>query len=518
MIPLATTALLLPILAAAPTPSGLRGATRLDLRTHTCVEPETRAMLRAAAEARAPQHGAPAPEGAPATYTFYPQAGNWGGDLLPPGFVDIDPKPRAFADYTCNHYTYDGHAGIDTGIRNFDMQAIGIPVFAALDGEVIWATDGEPDMNLECIGAGNIIGIDHGGTHLSWYYHLANGSVAVEVGQQVVAGQQIALAASSGCSFGPHLHFETWFNDQVVEPFAGPCRPGASGWTAQPPLNEDNRLVDFGFTTTDLEGVAGLPFAMPTDAQIPIDHSGVFFWVQTVNLPERATWRVRWFTPNDELIEDSGEVPFDNDTLWRYAWFWWGYDLPELHAETGTFRMELSFSGKVMIDAPLDIVAQPDPAFNRPPEPIALTLDPPTPAPGDVISCRVESSLTMDDLDWDLVRYRYVWDVEGAVVRDVVTAAMSDVIPRDTAAPGQTLTCTVTPSDGKSDGPTAQVSHTFTPPCPADLTGDGQVNSADLNTILAAFGASDAGDTDEDGDTDSADLNTVLAQFGTGCP
>ncbi len=54
--------------------------------------------------------------------------------------------------------------------------------------------------------------------------------------------------------------------------------------------------------------------------------------------------------------------------------------------------------------------------------------------------------------------------------------------------------------------------------CPADLTGDGQIDSTDLNIILAAFGTSDAGDTDGDGDTDSADLNTVLAKFGAGCP
>lgn len=53
--------------------------------------------------------------------------------------------------------------------------------------------------------------------------------------------------------------------------------------------------------------------------------------------------------------------------------------------------------------------------------------------------------------------------------------------------------------------------------CTGDLSGDGVVNSADLNTLLAAFGASASGDLDRDGDTDSADLNLLLAAFGDEC-
>ena len=56
------------------------------------------------------------------------------------------------------------------------------------------------------------------------------------------------------------------------------------------------------------------------------------------------------------------------------------------------------------------------------------------------------------------------------------------------------------------------------PPCPGDVTGDGQVDLADLNAVLANFGqASDIGDTNGDGTVDLADLNTVLAAFGTAC-
>ena len=56
------------------------------------------------------------------------------------------------------------------------------------------------------------------------------------------------------------------------------------------------------------------------------------------------------------------------------------------------------------------------------------------------------------------------------------------------------------------------------PDCPADVTGDGQVDLADLNLVLAQFGqASGSGDTNDDGQVNLADLNEVLGAFGSGC-
>ncbi|XHC25519.1 MAG: hypothetical protein ACFHWZ_04310 [Phycisphaerales bacterium] len=57
-----------------------------------------------------------------------------------------------------------------------------------------------------------------------------------------------------------------------------------------------------------------------------------------------------------------------------------------------------------------------------------------------------------------------------------------------------------------------------TPDCPGDATGDGNVDLADLNLVLANFGqATDNGDVTDDGNVDLADLNLVLANFGTTC-
>ncbi|MFI4856119.1 MAG: choice-of-anchor Q domain-containing protein, partial [Phycisphaerales bacterium JB065] len=56
-------------------------------------------------------------------------------------------------------------------------------------------------------------------------------------------------------------------------------------------------------------------------------------------------------------------------------------------------------------------------------------------------------------------------------------------------------------------------------PCPADVTGDRNIDLADLNLVLANFGqTTPEGDTNDDGQVDLADLNAVLAAFGQACP
>lgn len=73
---------------------------------------------------------------------------------------------------------------------------------------------------------------------------------------------------------------------------------------------------------------------------------------------------------------------------------------------------------------------------------------------------------------------------------------------------------------GAYDSPEQIVGIAFVPsvPCPADVTGDGGVDLADLNLVLANFGqATGDGDATGDGEVDLADLNAVLGAFGVGC-
>lgn len=65
---------------------------------------------------------------------------------------------------------------------------------------------------------GNAVIIDHGAGYTSLYGH--NSSLAVAVGDTVVAGQIVSYVGSTGLSTGPHLHFEVRINGEPTNPLA----------------------------------------------------------------------------------------------------------------------------------------------------------------------------------------------------------------------------------------------------------------------------------------------------------
>jgi murein DD-endopeptidase MepM/ murein hydrolase activator NlpD len=85
------------------------------------------------------------------------------------------------------------HEGIDL------PAPIGTPVFAAADGKVVYAGNG-------IRGYGNLIVVQHPGDLLTVYAH--NSQLLVRQGDQVSAGQKVALVGQTGHATGPHLHFE----------------------------------------------------------------------------------------------------------------------------------------------------------------------------------------------------------------------------------------------------------------------------------------------------------------------
>ncbi|MEK7519384.1 MAG: M23 family metallopeptidase [Patescibacteria group bacterium] len=77
----------------------------------------------------------------------------------------------------------------------------GRPVFAAAGGEIVRAKAGGWNA-----GAGNSISVIHPNQVVTAYYHL--GSVLVQSGQIVSAGEQIGTIGNTGKTTGCHLHFE----------------------------------------------------------------------------------------------------------------------------------------------------------------------------------------------------------------------------------------------------------------------------------------------------------------------
>ena len=108
-------------------------------------------------------------------------------------------------------------SGADNFHTGLDMApAYGTPINSVADGIVTLTS-----------GAGGPIGvtvmIEHnvkGNKFASVYGHMAPGSVTVQTGQSVKAGDVIGAVGNTGYSTGPHLHLEIRPGSQPVDPFA----------------------------------------------------------------------------------------------------------------------------------------------------------------------------------------------------------------------------------------------------------------------------------------------------------
>jgi len=414
-------------------------------------------VVRAIAARGGSRSAAAAKDGELAPFPFFPQAGVFGRDLFLNNFTDQDAAPSAVRDWDCSQYTYDGHQGHDSLIRSFREQDIGVPVFAVLPGVVVDTHDGEPDHNVAWSPANraNLVVLDHGGGLTTWYLHLKTGSVAVAPGDQVSAGTQLGLTGSSGISDWPHLHFETRRDNRWVEPSSGPCRDGETMWAAQPPVDRDFHLADLYLSRGALD--------IPDYESFLLDESpraGSFLrGVQTVglradlrNLPGGAVLRVQLVDPKRRVVVDEESTLSRQDEHLALAAFELEVDL----ATVGNWRLVVDLDGARIVDAPFRVVASGGQLGNRKPNRVTSRLAPAKPVAGQVMACTVEASAVTEDPDFDVVAYRYEWRVGSRLVRSVTSAALSDLLPADTARPGDRVTCKVTPADAKVAGIASQ--------------------------------------------------------------
>lgn len=417
------------------------------------ISPAQRAEMRAALAEYREEHrektgGAKDGEGG-FLLPYFPQAGMLGRDLFVTNYTDLDPVVNRVRDWDCSDYTYDGHQGHDSVIRTFREQAIGVPVFAALGGTVIETHDGEPDMNVVWVDGlqANYVMIDHGDGFTGLYLHFRQGTVAVVPGQVVTAGTQLGLTGSSGFSNWPHLHFETWGEGQWFEPSAGPCRAGASYWTAQTPVARDLYVADFYMTLDRLSFPDRLSFLLD-----PAVRTGIFAkGLQTVNqrvdlrnLPANSAYLVRVLNPKRQVaVQFVGA--FGNPVLYELAFGIFSFTT-DLNA-TGMWRYQLEINDNLVVDVPFQVVATERQRKNRKPKAVKTLLKPAKPVDGQVMTCEVQTSLITEDPDFDLVGYRYEWKVNNRVVRSVTSAALTDLLAVDTARSGDKVSCKVTVLD-----------------------------------------------------------------------
>ena len=256
---------------------------------------------------------------------------------------------------------------------------------------------------------------------------------------------QLGLTGSSGNSTGPHLHFGALFEGRVYEPFAGSCRFGPSLWAAQVELPAGPYLHEVALSAKPFTGRAALPW----DEGV---RTGTFVaGAQTVHarfevewLPDGAAATVTVERP-DGLVALAQAEPLAAHSR-RGAVD--ARALPLL-LSPGRWRIRYEVGGDTLAVAPFDVVASPTAVVNRPPNPIAVSVE----RAGDALLCRVHTSLATEDPDYQVVAYRYRWIVDGRVVRAVRSAGLTDVLPGRRAPAG--AACVVTPTDGRLEGPAA---------------------------------------------------------------
>jgi murein DD-endopeptidase MepM/ murein hydrolase activator NlpD len=83
------------------------------------------------------------------------------------------------------------------------LAAAGTPVVSPRGGSVAWRA-------FQRDGAGHYLVVRGDDARDYVFMHLLDGSIAVQKGQTVAAGERLAAVGSTGRSDGPHLHFEIW--------------------------------------------------------------------------------------------------------------------------------------------------------------------------------------------------------------------------------------------------------------------------------------------------------------------
>ncbi|MGW8429579.1 MULTISPECIES: peptidoglycan DD-metalloendopeptidase family protein [Curtobacterium] len=158
-----------------------------------------REAAAAAAAANSGGGGAPAPSG-----------GGGGGSV---GSGSGTGWVRPAGGYVISPYGYRVHP-ITGRVTKHD----GLDLTSGCSTAIVAASAGTVDYVGWYGGYGNYVRINHGGGVKTAYGHIVNGGFRVSPGQQVSAGQLIALVGSTGNSTGCHLHYEVHINGATTDP------------------------------------------------------------------------------------------------------------------------------------------------------------------------------------------------------------------------------------------------------------------------------------------------------------
>ena len=242
--------------------------------------------------------------------------------------VDHDPGPGA-QDYLCGGLSYDGHKGTDFALPSLAMQAAGVNVRASAAGtvrgvrndmmDVLQGAPGAPDVSdREC---GNGLVINHPDGWETQYCHMKQGSVTVQPGQTVAAGDVLGQVGLSGQTQFPHVHLSVRHDGVVVDPFAPDAlttcgaAPSRTLWNAPVPFPPGGLIaVGFGDAVPDYDVIKAGNAAhddMPTTAP------GLVLWGFAYGARTGDTLTLTIRDEQEEVFADTQTIERDRAQLFR---------------------------------------------------------------------------------------------------------------------------------------------------------------------------------------------------------
>ena len=225
-------------------------------------------------------------------------------------------------DYRCGPASSNRHEGTDIAIRDLDAMRSGVAVVAAAPGVVFRRRDGSEDVNVLETGdpgklkgkCGNGVFLKHPGGWLTIYCHMRKGSIAVNKGDRVKAGQRLGFVGMSGSAQYPHVHFQVMHKRKLIDPFVG-TGPREDCALGQTPLWKPGVLEKLAYRPTALYNGGFAPTAPKPkairdgryrDTVLPRKAPALVLWVD-----------IFWVKAGDKLM--LGITGPNGETILKYS-------------------------------------------------------------------------------------------------------------------------------------------------------------------------------------------------------
>ncbi len=269
----------------------------------------------------------------------WPLAGSAGRDWIISNYFDREPG-TGLLDYRGGTRTYEGHEGVDIAIASLRVMDEGVMAHAVASGVVTAVHDGEADRNTaadaeNCRLVANSVYVTHADGLEGRYLHFRKGSLKVEVGQKIRAGDALGLVGSSGCSVSPHLHFELRdpaHGNVALDPFAREL------WAFPPAYEVAPSVMEVVFRAGSFSSTSEVQTAPPNPTSVPSGTVG--FSVITGGTLQGKTLTVRFY---ERSAFEFALAPYEYVGSEDHYMRWWN---PILN--TGSWRAEVSIGDRVV--------------------------------------------------------------------------------------------------------------------------------------------------------------------------